>query len=452
MSQRLGKISAFTGISLVIANMIGTGVFTSLGFQLADLRNTSVILVLWITGGIMALSGAFSYAEVGTAIKRSGGEYAFLSEIFSPLIGYLSGWISLTVGFAAPIALSAIAFTEYLPISISHARLTGVALIFLVTLIHCLNLNVSAGFQNITTSLKVLLIASIVVVGLVLPAGADNALNFEPSFFSELSSPVFAVCLIYVTYAYSGWNAAAYITGEFKNVRKALPVALVVGTLVVTFLYTALQYVFMKHAPYDALAGKLDVGTIAAEYMLGDRFAPFFSGAISLLLVSGISAMVWVGPRVTSSIADDHPLWRFFQNNKKGIPVKALWLQAVLSAVLLLTGTFEQILIYCGILLNISALFVIIGVFRLRLKNQYAFAFKRRQGELRLKEKKYSQVQAYKSPLFPLFQFLFILIVCWIIIFSVVNKPLETLVGGLNLLVGLVSYFISKRMRKKSFR
>jgi APA family basic amino acid/polyamine antiporter len=311
---------------------------------------------------------------------------------------------------------------------------------------------VSAGFQNITTSLKVLLIASIVVVGLVLPAGADNALNFEPSFFSELSSPVFAVCLIYVTYAYSGWNAAAYITGEFKNVRKALPVALVVGTLVVTLLYTALQYVFMKHAPYDALAGKLDVGTIAAEYMLGDRFAPFFSGAISLLLVSGISAMVWVGPRVTSSIADDHPLWRFFQNNKKGIPVKALWLQAVLSAVLLLTGTFEQILIYCGILLNISALFVIIGVFRLRLKNQYAFAFKRRQGELRLKEKKYSQVQAYKSPLFPLFQFLFILIVCWIIIFSVVNKPLETLVGGLNLLVGLVSYFISKRMRKKSFR
>jgi APA family basic amino acid/polyamine antiporter len=443
--NNLKKIGAVTGISLVVANMIGTGVFTSLGYQLGDLSNTAVILALWITGGLMALAGAFSYAEIGTAIKKSGGEYAFLSEIFHPVIGYLSGWISLTVGFAAPIALSSIAFIEYFPVAIPHARIFGIAIILGITFIHTLNLNVSSKFQNITTLLKVLLIAAIVLTGLLLPAGAENAINFETPFFQEFKSTAFAVSLIYVTYSYSGWNAAAYITGEFRNPVKDLPKALITGTLVVTVLYTLLQFVFLKHVPFDGLAGKLNVGTIAIEHMLGNRFAMIFSGAISLLLVSGISAMVWVGPRVTSSIANDYALWQFFRNNANGIPVKALWFQAILSSVLLLSGTFEQILIYCGILLNISALLTVTGVFKLRHRNKT-----NKSGSGQFGSNKNDIIKDYKSPLYPYLQLFFILICVWIIGFTFVNSPKETFIGALNLLVGLATYFISKRIKKKT--
>lgn len=437
------KIGAMTGASLVIANMIGTGAFTSLGFQLTDLTNTGTILTLWIAGGIMALAGAFSYAEIGTAIKKSGGEYAFLSEIYNPLIGYLSGWISLSVGFAAPIALSAIAFIEYFPVDIPNPRWLAVVIILGITMVHSLNLNVSSKFQNITTVLKVVLIAVIVIIGLALPAGVDNALNFHSPYVSEIESAAFAVSLIYVSYSYSGWNAAAYITGEFKDPVKSLPIALIGGTLIVTVLYTLLQFVFIRQVPYDALAGQLNVGTIAIEHMLGNNYATFFSGAISFLLISGISAMVWVGPRVTSSIANDHPLWGFFKNNSKGIPVNALWFQGILSALLLITGTFEQIIIYCGILLNISALLTVTGVFKLRLN---ARRLKKNNPDADKGEK------GYKSPWYPFFQIVFICLCLWIIVFTFINKPVETMLGIGNLLVGLITYYISMLIKKRQTR
>jgi APA family basic amino acid/polyamine antiporter len=453
--KQITKIGAITGISIVIANMIGTGVFTSLGFQLADLSNTAVILTLWITGGVMALAGAFSYAEIGTAIKKSGGEYAFLSEIYHPIIGYLSGWISLTVGFAAPIALSSLAFIEYFPVPIPNARVLGVMLILGITFIHSLNLDVSSKFQNITTLLKVVLIVTIVAIGLALPAGAENAISLESSFFHEFKSTAFAVSLIYVTYSYSGWNAAAYITSEFKNPVKDLPKALITGTLVVTVLYTLLQFVFLKHVSYEGLAGKLNVGTIAIEHMLGSRYATIFSGAISLLLVSGISAMVWVGPRVTSSIAADHPLWKIFKNNDKGIPVNALWFQGILSSLLLFTGTFEQILIYCGILLNISALLTVTGVFKLRRAAASSGKIVSSLSENRNDNTKAEGLPAektvkdYKSPLYPFLQIFFIAICLWIIGFTLVNSPFETMIGVVNLIIGLITYFISNRLKKK---
>lgn len=149
------KVTTITGIALVIANMIGTGAFTSLGFQLVDLKSLSSILILWVLGGVIALSGAFSYAEIGTQIQKSGGEYAFLSKLFHPLVGYLSGWISITVGFAAPIALSAIAFVAYFPFFNLNPKLTSILLIGLITALHTQSLSISSKFQNISTLLKV---------------------------------------------------------------------------------------------------------------------------------------------------------------------------------------------------------------------------------------------------------------------------------------------------------
>ncbi|CAM3246472.1 APC family permease [Empedobacter stercoris] len=425
------KITTLTGIAIVVANMIGTGAFTSLGFQLKDLNNPSVVLTLWVLGGILALSGAFSYAEVGTVISKSGGEYAFLSKIYNPLIGYLSGWISLTVGFAAPIALAAIAFSEYFPFGNFNVKWMSIALVAVITLIHTRSLKLSAEFQNISTLLKVILIVIIISIGLVLPEHSGNDIVSSKGYFTELTSTAFAIALIYVSYSYSGWNAAAYITEEFENPLKSLPKALIGGTILVTVLYALLQYVFLKHVPVDYLAGQLNVGTIATQQMLGEKLGNFFGLAISLLLISGISAMVWVGPRVTSSIAKEHRLWSYFQTQENGIPKRALWLQFSISALLLLTGTFEQIMIYCGILLTASSLMTVLGVFKLRKQNQQRIGF--------------------KSPLFPLFQIVFVLLSVWMITYALIHNPFETILGMSNLLIGTGTYFWSEKIKKSNY-
>lgn len=425
LSQRTYKITTLTGVAIVVANMIGTGAFTSLGLQLKSVQHPLAILALWLLGGLLALAGALSYAEVGTVIKKSGGEYVFLSKIFHPLLGYLSGWISLTAGFAAPVALSAIAVVEYFPYGKLDTQWTSLGLVGLITLVHTMSLKTSAGFQNLTTLLKVLLIVLLIVAGLVMTpvSGTDFTAG---GLVSSLGSSAFVVALIYVSYAYSGWNAAIYIAEEFKDVRKSLPVALVGGTLLVTVLYTLLQYVFLRHSPAGELTGQLNVGTITAQKLLGERMGNLFSLSISLLLISGISAMVWVGPRVTSSMARDYPLWRYFRTQADEIPVRALWLQFGVTALLLLTGTFEQILVYCGTLLTLSSLLTVVGVFRIRQAGFY--------GE-----------SSFRSPFYPFFQWLFLIFAIGMIGFALLEHPWETVVGAGNLLLGWFTWRYRQR-------
>lgn len=418
------KINILTGTSIVVANMIGAGVFTSLGFQLVSLHNTATILTLWLCGGVIALSGAFSYAEIGTLIKKSGGEFTFLSRIYHPVVGYLSGWISLTVGFAAPIALSAFAFADYLPIRLMPPVWTAISVILLITSIHTFNLRYSARFQNISTVFKVLLILAIIIVGLYLPANKDNALLFNTDYLWECSSSAFAVSLIYVSYSYSGWNAATYITEEFKHPRKAIPRSLIYGTCIVTTLYTLLQFVFLKHTPLHELVGQLDIATPGIRLMLGEQAATCFGWGFSALLISGISAMIWIGPRVTASIAREYPLWRFFKARDNDVPRRALWLQFAISTTLLLSGTFEQIMIYCGVLLSISTLLVVLGVILVRYK----------------KKAHPDNTENFKSPAFPLFQIIFIAASLWMIAFAFLNHTKECMLGLINLLIGYLTY------------
>jgi APA family basic amino acid/polyamine antiporter len=273
-----------------------------------------------------------------------------------------------------------------------------------------------------------------IAIGLFTETSSNDIADFGGIDFSELLSPAFAIALIYVSYSYSGWNAAAYIIEELKNPKKSLPLALIGGTLLVTLLYTLLQYVFLKHVPLHELRGQLDIGTITMNKLLGERSGSLFGLGISLLLISGISAMVWVGSRVTSSIANDHHFWSYFKSKENKIPNRALWFQFAISALLILTGTFEQILIYCGVLLTISSLVTVLGVFKLR--NQRAKTSKSR----------------YKSPLFPIFQIVFIGLSLWMVIYAFLNKPTETLLGFSNIFVGLLTYLWSDTLnnRKKS--
>lgn len=420
--QKIGWVSAG---ALVVANMVGTGVFTSLGFQVIDIDNSWAIILLWSIGGVIALTGAFSYAEIGSALGRSGGEYHYLSELYHPIVGYLSGWISLSVGFAAPLALAAMGMAAYVGGYWGiHPTFIAIGILVIVSLIHSFSLKSSSRFQNFTTIAKVVLIIVLIAAGLLL-ASENSGLAFSSSWQNQIIIPAFAVSLVYVTYSYTGWNAAAYIVEEIKSAPKNLPKALIRGTVVVTILYVLLQIVFLKHASIDQLAGKVDVGHVVAQNLFGETGGITISHLIAFFLISSISAMVWVGPRVTMAMAEDYQLWSFLKKkNKTGIPVRAIWFQTLISVLLILMGTFEQILLYCGFILQISSALCVFGVFRLR---------------------KLKSDLPYRNPFHPIFPIIFTIISILIVGFMVIEKPFESLIGISNLVLGLATYFISKK-------
>ncbi len=242
------KIGWKTAASLVVANMIGTGVFTSLGFQLADVKNTWSIIILWLIGGLLALIGAFVYAQLGTHFKDSGGDYIFLSSTFHPFLGYVYAWTSLTVGFSAPIAIAAMAMVYYLNpfIDTRYGNILGMATIIVISLFHSVSVRHSGLFHNIFTAVKVLFVLALIALGFYYGPQVTTSLNFGSGWKEELLLPGFAVSLIYVSYAYTGWNSAAYIIEEIEAPVKSLPKALISGTVLVTVLYVLLQVVFFN--------------------------------------------------------------------------------------------------------------------------------------------------------------------------------------------------------------
>ncbi len=412
--------------------MIGTGVFTSLGFQLQDISNTWSILLLWSLGGIMAIAGAFCYAEIGSAINKSGGEYIFLSKLFHPLMGYLSGWVSLTIGFAAPVALAAMALGAYLAnVLEANPTLLAISVILAVSVIHSFNLSISSKFQSYVSWFKVLLIIFLILAGIYF-SHYDSAVDLSDSWTLEILTPSFAIAFVYVSYSYSGWNAASYIIDEIEKPPINLPKALIRGTLLVTILYVLLQMVFLMHGSLEDLRGQLDIGHIYATNIFGDMGAKAINILISLFLISSISAMIWVGPRVSLAISKDYKLWKFLsKKNKNDIPVSAIWLQAVLSLTYVLTGTFESVLLYCGFILQLSAALTVAGVFILR------------------KEK--TITPGFKAPFHPVLPVIFTLFSVWILMYLLLDKPMECLIGLSILALGILTYFINKKISKSSF-
>ena len=224
--------------------MIGTGVFTSLGFQLSAVQNTVTIILLWLVGGILSLFGAFAYAELGTHFKESGGDYIYLSRLFHPLLGYLSAWAGLTVGFSAPVSLAAMAFTKYLaPCGLQNNVWLAIAVILLIGLMHSFTIRHSSRLQNISTLVKVVFIVCLICIGFFMTGSSGNAFNYSNSWRHEIMTPGFAVSMIYVGFAYIGWNAAAYIVDEIDNSARNLPRALIISTLFVSATYLLFQYV-----------------------------------------------------------------------------------------------------------------------------------------------------------------------------------------------------------------
>ncbi len=423
-----------TVTAVVIANMVGTGVFTSLGFQLLELRSGFVLLALWAIGGLVAVCGAMTYAELGAAMPRSGGEYNFLSRIYHPAAGFVSGWVSATIGFAAPTALAAITFAAYATSALldepSAWLQKGLAcgLVILLTLVHAGSRRGSGGLQWLFTILKVLVIILFCVAAVTF-APAVQPVNFLPTSGDGtlILSGAFAVSLIYVSYAYTGWNAATYLSSELEEPQRTLPWILMGGTLVVTVLYVALNYTFLAVAPMANMTGKVEVGYIAADAAFGDIAGRFTGVVLALLLVSTVSAMTMAGPRVLQVIGEDfRGLSLLAKTNTDGIPSNAIYLQAVLTLAFILTSTFESILVFAGFTLALNSFATVLGVFVLRIRQPHL-------------------PRPYRTFAYPLPPIIYLLLTAWTLTFVLLNKPYEGLFGLAVVASGLLFYAVSAR-------
>jgi basic amino acid/polyamine antiporter, APA family len=420
-----GKINIITASSIVVANMIGTGVFTSLGFQLSSLQNSWTILILWTAGGLLGLFGAFAYAELGTHFKESGGDYIYLSRVFHPLAGYLSAWAGLTVGFSAPVALAAMAFTKYLaPFGLNGNKWLAITIIVLIGLMHSFTIRSSGRFQNITTAIKVVFIVVLVALGFFISGNTSNAFLFDNTWQQEIIKPGFAVSMIYVSYAYVGWNAAAYVVDEIKEPRKNLPRALIGSAFCVAVIYIMLQFALLKNGTVAQLAGKEEVTFIAFNNLLGSTGGKWVSVFIAVQLVATISSYLWVGPRVTWAMANEYHLWKpLAKRNKNLIPVAALWVHIFISILLALTGSFEKVLLYAGFVLQLMASLTVAT-------------------SLFLKKKEGASV--FISPFKPVLQIIFLLFNAGVLVFTLIDRPTESLIGIAILAVGIIIYFFDK--------
>ena len=434
-ADRPGRsIGFYTACAIVIANIIGTGVFTSLGFQLPDIHSGFALLMLWIVGGIAALCGALSYGELSAALPRSGGEYHFLSRIYHPALGFMAGIVSATVGFAAPIALAAMAFGKYFQgvFAFGSPVMLSFAIVWLVALFHLGDLKVGSVFQNLWTLVKLLLIGVLVGAGFLVDP--KQPISFLPNSNDALSigGGPFAVALVYVMYSYSGWNAASYITGEIKRPEKNVPRSLFVGTLVVIVTYTALNAVFLVTTPAREMSGQIEVGLIAGKHIFGENGGRIVGAIICIGLISAISSMTWIGPRVTMSMGEDNPLIRFLaRKNRNGIPFNALLLQLVLVNLLLLTRSFESVVKYIGFALLLCSLLTVVGVMVLR----------RTRPKL---------PRPYKVWAYPLPPLIFSAITIWMIIYLLRSNPTESVAGLATMTAGLILYVCTRPSGSKS--
>jgi basic amino acid/polyamine antiporter, APA family len=441
--RQLGVISA---TALVVSNMIGTGIFTTTGFLAGDLGSPALVLWIWVVGAVCAFIGAICYSELGVNLPSSGGEYVYLTEAFGPTWGFMTGWVSFFAGFSAPIAATSLAFAGYVgyffpsvlpdnaPAIAGHGdwtfRLGGAqwiacALIALFTILNVMGVQRAARVQNFLTALKVVVIVSFICFGFL--AGHGDAGNFSRVAIRESMNPLpeqFAISLFFVYFGYSGWNAATYIAEELRHPARTLPIALAIGTGLVTVLYLGLNLIFIYAAPLEALKGKLAVGAFAASRLFGPEVAGLFAALMALSLMATVNAMVTIGPRVyfamakngafLASAAEVHPKWH--------TPAAAIVAQGICSILLSVTP-FPQLVIYIGFLLNFFAVLSVGSLFLLR----------RRPGWRKLR------VVSFAYPVFPL---LFVAVGAWMTFRGIELKPWVSLAAAVTVVTGALVYHL----------
>jgi APA family basic amino acid/polyamine antiporter len=430
-------IGVTTGALLIVANMIGVGVFTTTGYMVAAIPSPLAILLAWVVGGVAAMCGALAYAELGAALPHNGGEYRFLSRIYHPAVGFTSGWASLVVGFAAPLALFAMVFGKYLNVLVpgipeylnavipgSAAVVPGLVLIVALAGMHSIHVGTGSWLHNVFTLGKVGLLIGFIGAGLYYGDLSRLTAQTDLSVAGALASPMFAVQLVYVSFAYSGWNTAAYLAGEFRRPTRDVPRAVLAGTAVTAMLYLGLNVVFLASAPLADLAGKEEVAHVAAVSLFGAGAAKFVAFLIMAGLVSAASANIMAGPRVYEAIGQEYPVFRLLASRPAGGgPVIAIVLQSVLAAVMLATASFDTLLKYVGVTLGLFAGATVLGVMVLR----------RREPNLS---------RPYRTWGYPVTPILFLAVEIWMIVFTVRETPMTAVVSSATVAAGLLLYAV----------
>lgn len=447
--RQLGVVSA---AALVVSNMIGTGIFTTSGFLAGDLGDPSLVLGIWVIGALCALAGAFCYSELGVNFPSSGGEYVYLTNAYGPSWGFMTGWISFVAGFSAPIATSALAFSEYLSyfipalrienaiwktsigsttIMVGGGQLAASALIVFLTILNVVGVQRSAKFQTVFTSLKIAVIAALIVLGFSVGTGSWE--HFSQPAVRTSTTPILSqlgISLFWIYGGYSGWNAATYIAEELRKPERTLPIALTAGTILVAILYVALNAVFIYALPLEEMKGQIAIGTIAARKLFGAEIAGLFGLLMAAGLVSTVNAMVTVGPRVYYAMAKNRA---FFAAAGKvdprwHTPVNAIVAQGILS-VLMTFIPFGLLFVYIAVTLNLFAGLAVASI----------FVFRRRPNWQKL------PVVSFAFPLVPGF---FLIVSAWMYYVGITNAPVVTLATALTVGLGALIYHFRIRQRE----
>jgi basic amino acid/polyamine antiporter, APA family len=424
--------------ALVVASMVGTGVFTITGALLVSLPSPGLVLAAWAISGLLALCGAAVYAELGTMMPRVGGEYVYLSRAFGPATGFMSGWVALIVGFAAPTAVGALGFASYVHAVVPAVSplVVAVALIVVVTAVHMfdvrLGARVQAGLAGLVVAVIVVFVVAAVATGRASFANLGASVPVVRSVGGGgmiASAGAFAVGLVQVSYAYSGWNGAAYVAGEVRDPSRALPRALVMGTGLVTLLYLVLNVVFMCAVPPVALAGQINVAHIAAGALFGGRGAQVVSSLVALTAAGFVSAMLMSGPRVAVAMAEDGVFFRALgRSNARGAPTLAVGLQGLLAIVAVVTAAFDRLLVYVGFTLTLNAAAAVLAAFVLRWREP-------------------ASERPHRALGWPFSGVLFLLLAAFMIALAVHERPREIAAALATLVVGGITYALWRRRR-----
>jgi APA family basic amino acid/polyamine antiporter len=435
-ARQLGTAHA---AALVVASMVGTGVFTTTGVLLSSLRSPLLVLAVWALAGLLALCGAAVYAELGAMMPRAGGEYVYLSRAFGPAVGFLAGWIALFVGFAAPTAAGALAFGRYLHAALPWAPPKTAALVLLdaLTVVHMADVRFGAGLQTALAALVVALAITFVAIALgsgggdwsrLLAAGGGGGSARGAAAGPMATAGALAVGLVYVSYAYSGWNGAAYLAGELRDPGRSLPRALALGTGLVTALYLALNAVFLWSAPAPALVGQVEIADVAARALFGDRGAALLSSLVALAVAGCVSALLMSGPRVTLAMAEDGFFFGVLgRTNARGAPALAVGLQGALAVAAAATAAFDPILVYVGFTLTLNVAATVLAAFVLRRREPHAQRPHRALG-------------------WPFSGLLFLALSAFMIVLSMRERPVESVAGLVTLATGLAAYYAWRRI------
>ena len=421
----LRTLGLFSLVCLIIANMVGAGVFTTSGFALGDLGSANRVVAAWVVGGLIALAGAVSYGGLVRRMTESGGEYLFLSRVIHPVAGFIAGWVSLLAGFTGAIAFAALTFEtyafavrpEWLPEGVAAS-----ALVVLAAVLHGVRVRAGAVTQNTAVVLKVaLLIGFIFFAGSVAMTTGAAPVTVVPGPFS-LSA--FAGSLVWISLSYSGFNAAVYVAGEAKDAERNAPRALWIGTLIVTALYVALNAAFVYLPSFDAVVGKQDVAAAAAQAIGGETAAMAIRVIIVIALVTSVFSLIMAGPRVYARMAEDGVLPGIFRFTGTEAPTAAIFGQAALAIALISLSDLRGLLGYLGFTLSISAALSVASLFILA----------KREGR-----------QAIAVPGYPFTPLFYVVVTLVLAGIAGARDPLQLLAAVVTIASGSVAYYFVKK-------